>query len=130
MTAAKEVPGLIEAPKPEPVYAITGLTDRQWDRQLASQEKLRVAELENQSAVEMQRMEHQRRILEGRRQFVGHILVGIAVVAIVLGIIGALTWVVHDTNLSNQKAATECISKGGDWQAGRGGDSDKCDLPD
>lgn len=97
--------------------------------QLASQEKLRLAEINNANQVELEKMRHVRETRRARNTFIGNILVGIAILAVVLAFIGSLYFGINRSEERRHDLATQCVTSGGRWIDGNGRDGDRCDRP-
>lgn len=111
-----------------PVYNLTSLTDEQWNRQLASQEKLALAKIEADNSVELERLRNDRDRRSSRHSLTVQILTGLAVVSVVLAFIGALYFGIDSSERRANELAVECVKSQGRWIEGDR-DGDRCERP-
>jgi hypothetical protein len=110
----------------EPVYNLTSLTDKQWDRQLASQEKMKTAELENAKQVELEKLRNLRELARGRRETINGVLVGFAILVALLAVIGSIFYGVQRGGERQHELGVQCVQSGGSWEEHEGRDGDRC----
>lgn len=112
-----------------PLYSLASLTDAQWDKQLESQEKLRLAEIESTRQVEMERLHNDRSARQSRSSLVGNVLAGLAALLVVLAVIASMYLGIARSSQEQHERAVECIKSQGRWIEGDSGDGDRCDRP-
>jgi hypothetical protein len=112
-----------------PVYNLTSLTDKQWDRQLASQEKLELAKIQGQTDVQMEQLRMVDRQRSGRRDLLLQFLVGLGAVCVIMAFLGAMYFGIARSANQQHERAVECIKSQGRWIEGDSGDGDRCDRP-
>ena len=112
-----------------PTYHLSSLTDEQWDRQLASQEKMRLAELETNKEIELEKLHNAREVRRARHSLVGGILIGAALLAFALAVIGSMYFGLQHSDERNNRLAVECVQSGGKWIGEDTRDPARCDRP-
>lgn len=112
-----------------PLYSLASLTDEQWAKQLASQEKMRLAEIESTRQVEMEKLLNLRSARQSRTGLLGNTLAGLAVLMAILAFIGAMYFGIARSSQEAHERAVECIKSQGRWIEGDSGDGDRCDRP-
>jgi hypothetical protein len=112
-----------------PAYSLTSLTDKQWDKQLASQEKMKAAELANLKEVELEKLRNQRELARGRRQSINMFFGGLAALLAFLALIGSLYYGVQRGGERQHDLGVQCVQSGGVWEEHEGRDGDRCKRP-
>lgn len=105
---------------------ITPVTDKQWDKHIASQEKIALAKIEADCRLETERLRSRGQLIEGRRSFIAYILVGLAFLVFFLALIG---WGYSSHKQSEEikeKVSVACVQAGKQWFDGVGGEEDRC----
>ncbi len=110
-------------------YTLTTLTDKQWDKQLASQEKLKIAELEATARIEIEKLRIQNGNLSRRHSLIQGVLGGGAFFIVVLALILSVAYGLYQSGVRNDEIGIECVQSGGRWTEGTGGDPSRCDRP-
>jgi hypothetical protein len=112
-----------------PAYPLTGLTDKQWAAQLASQEKMKRAELEIIRETREEERLHHRELVRGRREMINMILGALAVLVAFLTVIGSIYFGVQRSDERQHDLGVKCVQSGGVWEEHDGRDGDRCRRP-
>jgi hypothetical protein len=112
-----------------PMYQLSTLTDEQWDRQLLSQEKMRLAELESQQEVELEKLRNQRELARARRTSINMFFGGLGALLAFLAVIACLYFGVQRGGERQHDLGVKCVQSGGVWEEHEGRDGDRCNRP-
>ncbi len=112
-----------------PAYSLTSLTDKQWDKQLASQEKMQAAELNSRKEIELEKLRNEREAARSRRDLTKSILGGLACFLIVVLFISGGIYAIQASSQRSHDKAVECIKTNGKWIDEGAGEGERCERP-
>ena len=107
----------------------TPVTDEQWDKQIASQERIELARIDKDKYIEAERLRAARAAREGRVKLLRFILGVLAFLINSLGVVWMVASNIQASEEREHQTGIQCIVKGGTWIDKPSGEEDRCELP-
>lgn len=98
-----------------PAYLPSQLGDEQWDKYIASEERIRLQEIEARKEVDLEKLREERSQRKSRQQLVGSVLGALGFLLAILGFFGFLYFGITKADQRDHEIARTCVQAGGRW---------------
>lgn len=112
-----------------PLYQLSSLTDKQWDKQLAAQQTMQKAELDSRKEIELERLRNERDARQRRFEMIKSVLGGLALFLIAVLFLGGGIYAIQASSQRSHDKAVECIKTNGKWIDEGAGEGERCERP-